>query len=276
LTPGAAGPNHYRLTVAGDARSPDTEALLRLTFAGDDIGQKEIKLDRSGAASWEHHGSELGIAGDWDLQVIVREIGRFEWTASTAVTVEPAASSERPRPPWRFNGGGIAGLALVAVGLAGLVVAWRAGKTRLRTEGAGLGVVAIALGALLLTQSRVQPVSGDIDDGMTSPVAATTDSITRGSQTYQANCLACHGTGGKGDGPGAAGLNPPPADFTDAHARAHADSEFYGWIRDGKSGTAMPAFGDELDDDEIWDVINYIRAEFQNASATPSPVEDGE
>src|SRR5690606_13316039 len=30
MTPGAAGPNHYRLTIPGDPLPPETEALLRL------------------------------------------------------------------------------------------------------------------------------------------------------------------------------------------------------------------------------------------------------
>lgn len=39
--------------------------------------------------------------------------------------------------------------------------------------------------------------------------------IERGEEIYEANCIACHGKGGKGDGPAAGVLKPPPRDHTD-------------------------------------------------------------
>ena len=40
------------------------------------------------------------------------------------------------------------------------------------------------------------------------------DASTKGKQLYDANCVQCHGTEGKGDGYGAPFLVPPPRDFT--------------------------------------------------------------
>jgi mono/diheme cytochrome c family protein len=40
----------------------------------------------------------------------------------------------------------------------------------------------------------------------------------------------------------------------------HSDAEFFDWIKSGKPPTAMPAFGGQLTDDEIWDVVTYVRA----------------
>lgn len=39
--------------------------------------------------------------------------------------------------------------------------------------------------------------------------------IARGKEIYLATCAACHGAGGKGDGPAAGVLKPPPRDHTD-------------------------------------------------------------
>jgi mono/diheme cytochrome c family protein len=40
-----------------------------------------------------------------------------------------------------------------------------------------------------------------------------------GTQTYQQHCTACHGLGGRGDGPAAAALKTPPSDLTRIAAR---------------------------------------------------------
>ncbi len=47
IAPGAAGPNHFLVTIPGDPVPDGTETLLRLTFAGEAIGTQELVLDRS-------------------------------------------------------------------------------------------------------------------------------------------------------------------------------------------------------------------------------------
>lgn len=38
--------------------------------------------------------------------------------------------------------------------------------------------------------------------------------LNSGKRIYTEHCMACHGEGGRGDGPAARGLDPPPRDFT--------------------------------------------------------------
>ena len=48
-----------------------------------------------------------------------------------------------------------------------------------------------------------------------SAITATPAMIERGRAIYKVNCVGCHGDTGKGDGPAAAAMKPPPRDHTD-------------------------------------------------------------
>ncbi len=54
-------------------------------------------------------------------------------------------------------------------------------------------------------------------------------------------------------------LRPRPADFRVHMAPGHTDTQLFDWIAHGVAGTGMPAFGENLTEEQIWDVINYIR-----------------
>lgn len=73
-----------------------------------------------------------------------------------------------------------------------------------------------------------------------------------GAQLFQAQCASCHGSQGRGDGPLAASLNPPPIALT-GHDRAKERSLFslHQIITLGVKGTSMPAFA-QLTDSERW------------------------
>ncbi|MFN2220687.1 MAG: c-type cytochrome, partial [Anaerolineae bacterium] len=85
-----------------------------------------------------------------------------------------------------------------------------------------------------------------------NPYPAEMPSAVRGMAVYEANCTSCHGAAGDGSGlPGA-------ADFTDAtFMRGKEPADFFVSIRDGVEGTAMPAWGGQLEDMEVWDTLYY-------------------
>lgn len=79
-----------------------------------------------------------------------------------------------------------------------------------------------------------------------------------GGQRYAALCASCHGPQGRGDGPAAKNMDPPPANFHDA-SRMSQRSVYglYSTISLGVGGTPMPAFR-QLSDDERWALAFYV------------------
>lgn len=82
--------------------------------------------------------------------------------------------------------------------------------------------------------------------------------VSAAATEYAANCAICHGARGRGDGPGAKGLTPPPADLTDA-SRMGERSLFglYNTITLGIKGTAMTGFS-SLTEEQRWALAFYV------------------
>ena len=70
--------------------------------------------------------------------------------------------------------------------------------------------------------------------------------------------MTCHGAQGAGDGPGAVGLQPPPADLA-THVPLHSDGELFTFVSAGFPGSAMPAFQGALTEEQLWNVVNFLR-----------------
>jgi high-affinity iron transporter len=84
-----------------------------------------------------------------------------------------------------------------------------------------------------------------------------TPDAKRAASLFAENCAACHGAEGRGDGPAARGMTPPPANFHDAGRMGKRDAySLYNTITLGVSGTAMRAYS-ELSDDDRWGLAYY-------------------
>ena len=89
--------------------------------------------------------------------------------------------------------------------------------------------------------------------------------IEEGKKLYEDNCLPCHGENADGKGPMASAIRYPaaPTNFKEPGTIAQLPLSYVYWrVRDGgifdkQFKSAMPGWGDELDDDEIWKVIMY-------------------
>ena len=88
-----------------------------------------------------------------------------------------------------------------------------------------------------------------------------------GEYQFRLNCAFCHGLGARGGGRG--------PDLTRAKRHGGSDAEIFHNIHDGIAGTAMPAatnggIGVGMSDEEIWQVVTYIRSLEVKAPAQPS------
>ncbi|HLZ36045.1 MAG TPA: cytochrome c [Nitrospira sp.] len=83
--------------------------------------------------------------------------------------------------------------------------------------------------------------------------------VTRGKAVYERHCLACHGTGGWGDGPNAASLKVAPANFHRFSSFLKSDEELLRTIEHGVVFSPMHSWRGQLTDGEMQDVVAYIR-----------------
>ncbi|KPX40564.1 cytochrome c/FTR1 family iron permease [Pseudomonas syringae pv. tagetis] len=103
-----------------------------------------------------------------------------------------------------------------------------------------------------------------------SQAPAITPDPARGAPLYAQHCSVCHGDSGAGDGPAGIGLEPPPSNLRDT-ARLDRLSlyDLYNATGLGISGTDMPAFADQLDDRQRWDIATYIASFSAQPVANP-------
>lgn len=90
----------------------------------------------------------------------------------------------------------------------------------------------------------------------TNPLSA--DASTDGAKVFKANCETCHGPQGHGDGPIGEALDPKPQNLAELQA-VTADDYLYWRIAEGKPGTPMPPWKNILTEEQVWQLVAFIR-----------------
>jgi len=105
-----------------------------------------------------------------------------------------------------------------------------------------------------------------------APSAALAADLAKGKETFKMICATCHGEGGKGDGPGGQGIQPPPRDFTkgdfkfdaNKNGKAGEDADLKLVISKGAAefggSPLMTPWAGALSDADIDNVIAVIRS----------------
>lgn len=86
------------------------------------------------------------------------------------------------------------------------------------------------------------------------------EAIQRGLVHYRENCMPCHGAPEGSASEFSQGLNPmPPALQVDMVQSAWTDVELFWIVKHGIRMTGMPAFSGNHKDEEIGDIVRFVR-----------------
>ena len=86
-----------------------------------------------------------------------------------------------------------------------------------------------------------------------------------GEEIYKAQCLKCHGTEGKGDGPTATMLKlPKVGNLSDKESmKQYSDEDLFKIITEGGSAfgksKVMPSYKNKLSEDEIRSLMEFLK-----------------
>lgn len=100
--------------------------------------------------------------------------------------------------------------------------------------------------------NRPSPSTSDVDP-------ASREEVRR---LYRRHCSSCHGRDGRGQGPAASVLDPPPSSFHGETVARRTDEELFEVISEGRPRTGMPAWKGVLSEGERRALVHYIRRTF--------------
>jgi len=120
-----------------------------------------------------------------------------------------------------------------------------------------IGLAVFAISRPLLAQSSSDWKAPPTAVNRPNTVVANANTIAIGQKLYTSNCMICHGTSGKGDGPGGAALEKKPADLGARIKAGETDGELFWKITEGRS--PMLSWKGSLSETQRWEIVNYIK-----------------
>ena len=94
----------------------------------------------------------------------------------------------------------------------------------------------------------------------TNPLPSTEENIQSGRQNFSNYCMVCHGLDGQNTGvPFADQMSPPVPLLTSRTVQSYTDGQLKWIVDNGIFPSGMPASKGVLQDEEIWQIVQYIR-----------------
>jgi mono/diheme cytochrome c family protein len=87
----------------------------------------------------------------------------------------------------------------------------------------------------------------------------TSMSLATGKNVYAADCASCHGEDGRTPTAIGRGMFPPAVPLDSGNVQSYSDRELFSIVHDGIRFTGMPGFGGSETNEQIWDVVDYLR-----------------
>jgi mono/diheme cytochrome c family protein len=115
--------------------------------------------------------------------------------------------------------------------------------------------------------AAVSAVSRVLGGDAANPLANDSRALATGRTEYTGSCAVCHGANGDGRGVFGPTTYPDATDFTTEAAKSKTDAQLFWIVKNGLGFTAMPAFGVQYKDADIWAMVAYIR-QLQRGSAS--------
>jgi mono/diheme cytochrome c family protein len=94
---------------------------------------------------------------------------------------------------------------------------------------------------------------------ITAPASVSAEQVLRGFCTYDTHCVACHGAAAVAREQWVNGMEPQPPYLLDAK-RVWKPRELFWIVKNGIKMTGMPSWRDSLSDEQIWDVVAWLKA----------------
>ena len=139
----------------------------------------------------------------------------------------------------------------------------------MRRRAAALPLFAVLLGVTLALSQAIRSEGG-------AP-QGDPDLLAIGKTTYEKQCVACHGPGGRGDGEAAYLLYPKPRDLTQASyrlistwERTPTDQDLFDTISRGMPGSAMPSW-EHLPERTRRGLVQYVKTLAETPWETKAP-----
>jgi mono/diheme cytochrome c family protein len=141
-------------------------------------------------------------------------------------------------------------------------VSARAGRLAIAAACAALGACEArppsTVEAAIVTRVKRGLTVGGRDDP--NPLPDTPEVARRGREDFGHYCAVCHGLDGQATGvPFAAAMSPPVPSLASPEVQAYRDGQLHRIIERGLWPSGMPAARGILHDEEIWEIVRWLR-----------------